>query len=347
MPDNIRIDSPALPSLREVNAQLSLLGRIPEAHPVRLLALSVARGEPLPTIQPLIDALLDPSPDRWRVRAVAAWALSRTALTPDQADGATASLMDVLEQARPERLRDRFARSLKRHLAVTFGGGALATLLIFALFVEHRYGYGGPSFFEAFWMLTAMIGVTAFPFETAASFLYDSSLDSRARAGAAVALGRLGQAECVGALSGALFDRSKRVRDAAAAALHQVLPLLEPRHFGLFGAQSIANLGRALNHADAQLVSKALGALAVVGTSHAIPFVRRAAQSGRTVRLRDAAADVLRVLEERQRTESVHATLLRATASPENPAAVLVRPSSGSASDLDELLLRAAPETDR
>jgi len=125
-----------------------------------------------------------------------------------------------------------------------------------------------------------------------------------------------------------------------------VLPLLTSEHYGLFGAESMTNLGRVLNHPDAQLVSKALSALAIVGTSHAIPAVRRALQTGRTTRLKDAARDVLAILEERQRHESRHDTLLRPTISPENPASVLVRPASSSLQPSAEVLLRTSGERD-
>ena len=82
MPDPSPDLSP--PPLAELNSHLRLLSRMPESHPVRLLALSVSRGEPIETIQPFIDALLDPSPNRWHLRAVSAWALSRAQLTAEQ-----------------------------------------------------------------------------------------------------------------------------------------------------------------------------------------------------------------------------------------------------------------------
>jgi hypothetical protein len=343
MPDNRSPDS--APPHHEVNATISLLGRIPETHPVRLLALSVARGEPIDNIQPLIDALLDPSPDRWRIRAVAAWALSRTPLSPEQNDAATASLLDVLEHARPEAWAMRLLRGIKRHAAITFGGGALATIFLFFLLDTIGRSSFPPSAIEVFWVMTAVVAICGLPIVLPASFLFDRSRDALDRAAAAEALGRLGQPESVGALSGALFDRSQRVRESAAVALNELLPHLVPEHHGMFGSQSIANLGRALNHPDAQLVSKVLAALSVVGTSHAIPFVRKAVQSGRTLRLRDAADEVLKVLEQRQRSESLQSTLLRPTISPDDPAQILVRPSiSGSLPGAAELLLRASPE---
>jgi HEAT repeat protein len=332
--------APAAPPLAEANAQVSLLGRIPESHPVRLAALSVARGEPIASIQPLIDALLDPSPDRWRVRAVAAWALSRTALTPEETDAATASLLDVLERARPERARDILFRLLKRHAALSLSAGTLAAVIVMLL-LSRPWNYNGPELPEVWAIMTCATAFMGLPLIIPASLSFDRNRDSRARVAAAEALGRLGQPESVGALSGALFDRSWRVRDAAAAALHRVLPVLTLDHYGLFGSQSIANLGRALGHPDAQLVSKALSALAAVGTSHAIPFVKRLTTSGRTLRLREAAEEVLAILERRQQSESVHATLLRPTQSPNDSAQVLVRAATNVQST-GELLLRTA-----
>jgi hypothetical protein len=73
--------------------------------------------------------------------------------------------------------------------------------------------------------------------------------------------------------------------------------------------------------------------------------VKKTAQSGRTVRLRDAAAEVLAILEQRQRSESVHATLLRPTHSLDDSAQVLVRAATNVQAN-GELLLRTAQDSE-
>jgi len=333
------------PPIEEFNAHLSLLNRIPLTHPVRHLALAVSRGEDIPTAQPFIDALLDPSPDRWNVRAVSAWALSRTNLSVEQADAATASLLDVLENARPERFGFRLLRSLKRHAGISVAASLAGTMFVLAL-LSLTQRYVQDPFFEVFFILGSMMATMALPLDIIASFLFDKSRDNHARAAAARALGVMKSPESAGVLAGALADRSRVVREEAADSLHDVLPLLTPEHYGLFGAESMQNLGRILHHPEAQLVCKSLSALAIIGTSHAIPAVRRAAQSGRTMRLREAANEVLAVLEERQRHESRHDTLLRPTLSPEDPSSILMRPASSAPQPTSEILLRITGERD-
>ncbi len=335
----------AAPPLAEVNARLPILSRIPETHPVRLLALAVGCGEPIDTIQPFIDSLLDPSPDRWHIRVISAWALSRTSLPAAQLDAATASLLDVLENARPERWRDRMLRSLKRHVGIALGGGLLGTIAFMLLQMGWGHSFYEPVF-GIFLMFSSIVLSITLPITLPASFWFDKMRDNRVRAAAASALGSLAEPESVGALAGALAHRSRHVRESAAASLHNVLPTLKPEHYGAFGSESIANLGRVLSHPDAQLVSKALAALSVIGTSHAIPFVRRAAQAGRTVRLRDSAAEVLALLEERQRHETNHGTLLRPTSSPNDPSSILMRPAGPSMQPNAEVLLRTVSDRD-
>ncbi len=107
-----------------------------------------------------------------------------------------------------------------------------------------------------------------------------------------------------------------------------------------------ANLGRALNRSDTQLVFKVLSALEKVRTSHAIPFVEKLRRDGRATRLRDAAENTLATLYARQKQEQIRDTLLRVASTPDNPQETPLRPARFTMADDPEQLLRpsSSPE---
>lgn len=317
------------PPLDEIDEVVSRLGSLAPSSPVRRAALAVMQGEPPETIQPLIAALLDPSPKRWQEREIAAWTLGRAPLHAQDRDAAVGTLLDVLEESVCEGPWQFWKR--------VAGRAALPTLLLI-LFM--RMASGGPSAEDGFLAVLFTLYCMMMAVTAVIGWNNESTNAYRVRAAAATALGNLRAPESGGALAGVLFHRDPGLRTAAALALHQVLPALTDDHYGQVGAQSVANLGRALNHSDNQLVYRVLEALKKVGTSHAIPFVERVEQRGRTIRLRDTAADVLVVLRERQRQENQRDTLLRPAPSPDNPADILLRPARDIGETDPQLLLR-------
>jgi HEAT repeat protein len=321
-------ETPHRLTLEETDAAVSEIARLPEGSVVRRTALALIRGETLETIRPLVGALADPSPKRWRERAVAAWTLGKARLGSQDTDTAVSALLEVLENGCRESLWRRYRRALGRSL-LTASCAGMAAFLLFALYLDDRFGY-----------IPLAIAAPALLLRWFHSLLNDVWCRDRVRAAAATALGHLRAPESAGTLAAVLHDGDPDVRHAAAQALHELLPTLTAGHFWLLGAQSIANLGRALSCPDGTLAFRVLEALEKVGTSHAIPFVERAARRGRTARFRDAASRVLSLLHERQSQENQRFTLLRPAEAPD--ASLLLRPARASGECDTQQLLRPA-----
>jgi hypothetical protein len=282
----------------EANTEvISLIERLKFGSPVRRIAEAIVQGTLRldENIQPLFAALANPRGRSWREREVAAWALGQIPLDAQERDAAAGMLLDILEGANREPMGQRVGRALVRGIP----------LIIFCLILDINVN-PGPIF------------TTIFPFLwIVGSLQYQKGCTNLVRARAAETLGRLRVPETVAGLATALFDRNSRVREAAAAALHEVLPTVTPNEYGLFGVNAVASLGRALNHADSLLVFKVLEALEKVGTSHAIPYVEKVAVQGRTIRLRDAAQSTLYMLQQRKQAETESQTLMRAASGPD------------------------------
>ncbi len=324
-------------TLEEVEVILSRVARLRSASPGRRLAtrtaLSLLGKPPVESVQPLVSTLHNASVSLWREREIAAWTLGRAPLSPHDRDAVSASLLGVLENAYRESGWTRAARAVMRNVAVG---------MIFAVFGFGIFDGGAP-FLGAVTMINVMIAPIVFPL----SLAYDRHLNDHVRAAAAIAVGRLSVPEAVGPLAAALFDRSASVRSAAELALHQVLPALKEEHYGRLGAESMAAVGKCLSHPDAMLVFKMLDALKVVGTGSAVPFVEKLAHSGRTMKLRDTAAEVLTVLRDRQRRENDSERLLRSTNSPTDSSGMLLRPARDTSEGDSQQLLRASLPDDQ
>ena len=322
-PDDLTIpnreQSPVQIPLEEVDQIVSRIAGMREMSATKRIALSTLssltakpQGE---AIQPLIGVLADPSLRRWKEREMAAWALGRSSLNDEEKDAAAAALMDVVENAATENPWRRASRYLIHDMAVGF---------CFVMYMAMR----DPWFFIRMPFIPALLmsSVSFLPISLPLSWLYEKTLNDRARVAAAVALCNLAIPETLGALAGALRDRNRALRVAAADALHQVLPTITADDFGKFGSQTITNLALALKYPDGRLVFKLLEALEKVGTGLAVPHVERLARSGRTTKVRDAAGRVVDILRARQHRENQSDRLLRSATSPADPSEVLLRP---------------------
>ncbi len=312
-----------------------LVASLPRHSPVRQLAEAVLgrTHQALDSVQPLFIALSHAAGRSWKEQLVAAWLLGQVPLTPQEQDAAANMLLDILG-SRPRR---RLVRGMKQGMVRAYGL-VLPVFLVVALFSPEL----PPDFLVHFLVLSTVASAClSLPL---ALWEWERSADhtNRLRAMAARTLGRLHVPESVGELAGAAFDRSPGVREAAAAALHEALPTLTDAHYGMFGAQSVENLGKVLSHPNSLLVSQTLDALRKVGTSHALPYVEQVAAQGRTVRLRDKADEVLGVLRVRQQQEAEAQTLLRAGIAPPIPAQHLLRPAQGVGNTEPQQLLRAS-----
>jgi hypothetical protein len=320
-------------SFSEAQQAEKTIRRLKRGNPVRKLARNVMNRRPIGEVQPLFESLADTSRPAGE-REIAAWTLGWTPLDAEQQTHAATLLRDVLEgEQAPDPTRGQ--RILKRTLAVSLPVTFLFLLwILHLLWIRHLDPYGfrfsyqfsywyryyaqraWPMLWQACLSITALALVPTVP----VSLLLDRKCNNRVRAAAAVALGRLQSVEAIGALTTALYDRSASVRRAAVSALKNILPLLTNAHYGQLGVQVIPNLCRALQHGDELLVLHVLSALELIGDGQATRPVEQMVRSGRTERLRNLAARVLPMLQERQRQEKASQMLLRA-ATPVAPGA--------------------------
>jgi hypothetical protein len=319
----------------------TLLDKINPHSPVRRIAETLLSGtyDPLSGVDPLFTTLTASSGRPWRERVVAAWALGRVPLSPQERAAATDMLMDALERDRHHSFWSTFRSGLIGGYGTCLAFGFLA-VAITILTANHRH-YNLIEVFLEFAAVAALVTSPAILASSAAMAWHLSRKHNSLRAAAAESLGRLAAPEALGALAGALFDNSARVREATATALHAVLPSITEEHDGLLGAASMIALGRALKHDDTLLVRKLLTTLGKIGTSHALPYVKQAAEDSRMTRVRDAARDTLEIMQERQLREKEAQTLIRPSYAIPSTPVELLRPAHGNTSDDPFQLLRA------
>jgi hypothetical protein len=326
---------PVKPTAQEIDDILPLIARLPRGSQIRPLAVDLVRGESPATLQPFVASLNDGHGRRWRERAVSAWALGRAALSEDDKAAAAGTLMEDIEGQHPEPLLQRILRGAFITSGVIFTGLFIALIL-----------FGVPNDADEIFIPLFVMHLLGLPIGIASSFQVDKNGNDRVRAEAARGLGHLDAPDGIGALAQALFDGSPLVRDTAAQALIRVLPLLTHADYGRFGAEAVTHLANALYHKDNQLVFRVLDALEKVGTSQAIPFVERMAKHGRTIRLRDAARDVLNTLYARKDREAHKDTLLRSSVADDQPA-FLLRPARTDDTAEVQALLRPSLSEER
>ena len=315
-------------SFAEAQRAEKTIRRLKRGNPVRKLARDVMNRRVVGDARPLFASLTDTARPA-QEREIAAWTLGWTPLDTEQQVHAAALLRDVLEgEQAPDPMR--WQRILRRTLALS---APLIFLLLLQLQYHHPYtfhfsyllgsGYYARAARPIFVQICLGISLLVLLPTAPTSLLLDRRRNNRVRAAAAMALGRLQSVEAVGALTTALYDRSATVRRAATAALKNILPLLSEAHYGQLGVQVIPNLCRALQQNDEMLVLHVLSALEQVGDGRAVRPIEQMVKSGRTERLRNLAARVLPILQERQQQEKASKMLLRA-ATPLAPGAEML-----------------------
>ncbi len=310
------------PSPAEAQEIYDIARRLDLHSPLRLIAeeLLAEPGARPAQIEPLFSALTNARSLRWRQRSVAAWCLGRAELEPIEREAAAGTLLRVLEGTTAETSSSRWGRAWLRYLCT----------VPVAMPLDVQFN-SGPVFMML--LLPIVLGVSVW---------HDTRANNTVGAMAAAALGRLRAPESVGALARALRSRSPRIREAAASALHEVLPALGQEHLGLYDRTEITHLAQALQNPDNLLVFKVLEALEKVGTSAAIPHVEALLGGARMARTKEMAVRTLDVLRERQKLEQQGKTLLRAVGAPSAPSEILVRPGQGAPDTASEVVLRVA-----
>jgi hypothetical protein len=336
----------------EENAMRALLRRLQRNRALQEAVRACLAPESLPTkaFHCLLAALEQPLDNRWRERTVAAWALGRANLSPEQATAAANALRDVVEyRLAPESwlARKRVGRAFLRLLPV------LIPLFLLAM---HGLGIGLDSGLWQWIIMFIMILIGVPSLQTpilllmVPSIRFDERRSNRARAAALMTLERLCLPETIGTPAWAIFDKDRQVRKAAESALNAILPTLTPEHYGRLDAEAIPNLCRIIDKeaqvfrdtAGEELVYRTLEALGKVGDGSAVPYVQRLAQTGRTTRIQELATRILPTLEERQRQEQAREMLLRGASMPVAAGETLLRPVVDTfEQESGETLLRA------
>jgi hypothetical protein len=130
---------------------------------------------------------------------------------------------------------------------------------------------------------------------------------------------------------------------------------LVPEDHGTHAGETVPALCRALSRAaanayDDRAAPAILQALAIIGDGRAIGAVERAARKARRGEIREAAASLLPILQQRAAESQAPSQLLRASSATVGGEKVLLRAASGSTeADGPAVLLRASkgPEGER
>src|SRR5437764_1973807 len=215
-----------------------VLGVRQHRNPVGRLLYAIQRGErpELDDIGPILRELRNNKHFSSSTREMAAWALTRAVLTPDQQQDALAALKDTLENRYP---RDHFKlfRALVRPATIT----APLTML-FGISVGLMPWWQSILLMPLFALI---LHIVLLPLLLPVFQAIAISHGNRVRASCALALGELGSVENAGPLARALRDRSRHVRRAARDALMIRLPQLTTDHYGRLEMDIVPNLSRA------------------------------------------------------------------------------------------------------
>lgn len=322
------------PGLTEDMATMEALARsLRRSSPVRDFAMNALAGTPSSNVQPLLDALAESSPRRWKERGVAAWLLGKLPLQPEQSQAAMQHLCEVVGTRqsntgihRAKRTGRRTARALS---VAAIAGLAVTSWVFFMIGSVHDnvLCHGLLYALFSFCMGVVFYAVLLTPLVMPVSIACDKRRINRVRAAAATALGRRPYRQCVGVLARAALDKNRQVREAADTALRATLPTLAPEHNGQTSADEVADLCRLMFRVDEPLALQILGALSKVGDSSAISPVGRLTQRGCTHRVRETAAALLPLLYQREEEENASRMLLRASSATPSGPDVLLRPA--------------------
>lgn len=310
----------------------------------------------------LLSLLRDPAPSAWRERILCAWLLGHSPLTTNQKHEAAIELGNVLQNRQVGR-RERYRANLRDVARQTVPLAALLTLLA-ELQIASSFWYPGSSihipyafytypllgFLVSFFSIGVFWYCLLYPFLFPLVTARNMARSNRVRGATALALGRLRAPEGVEALACATLDVSPHVRAIAEPALHLSLPTLVNEHYGQLGPFAVPALCHLLEHKKERLfayhvrterlVLQILYALGKIGTGQAVPSVEKVAQDGWTAGVREAAQQILPVLQERKRQENDPHILLRASALPQSGDHLLRAASSALHAAAPQQLLR-------
>ena len=291
------------------------------------------RHLPAQTLHALLTMLEGPFESRWEERTVAAWALGLADLTARQREMVSVTLSGILRRRpfvrrlRPDQQIDPVLVWLACCVSLWLGLNSVfhPTLNKVTLSPTSLLFCGG------------IIGLFCCRFLSLSLKAWVSIRDSRLRATAATALGRLGSVSSVALLARAALEPNARVRHAAEPALCACLANLTPQHIGQLEVDVVPNLCRLLEGARAlmnqnsaraeTLALDVLHALEKIGDGQAAPTVRKMINTGWTAPVNHAAKRLLPLLRARQQQETDQRGLLRGATMPPSAPNTLLRPT--------------------
>src|SRR5579871_5348605 len=293
-----------------------LLRRLRADYPVHTIAerLLSSDDRQLEDIQPLLAALENTSPSRWRERLIAAWALRHACLDPQQQAEASPQLCRLLS-GRSQASQRSYAGILRTLIA-----SALLSAVICWKIVSPGYFFGGGdafwirwvTFLLAYMVFTLFFAVHMSPLLIPLFTSMDARHETQVRVMAASSLQRLRDPLSVGMLAVVLYDNNPRVAHAARQAFQAALRTLSTDHIGQLPPGTIYCLCRVLTRdKEDQLVLEVLKALGKVGDGSALPTVEWVAHNRKPVA--HMAERLIPVLQERRQRETTFMTLLRPT----------------------------------
>ncbi len=315
-----------------------LMKRIPRRSPLRRL-IDAATGEFLRPNEaaPALCAVLNTTPEyRWRERLVAAIALRYAPIRLEEESATVLALGKALQTNYMGRVSVATFRFMICFVA------AFAALLVSALLYEST---GLLLIIGAIFLAISAFLLLSSPFVLVIAPLLDADYNRRVQLTTAETLARLQFAESAGILAKASRGR-KRLADVTRNALVQLLPTLTEAHYGRLPADATPELSALLFDADTSepLISLTIEALGKVGDGRAVEPVQKFAQTARTPKLREMAADILPILIARREQENAAGTLLRHSSAPPVAASELLRAASAIAATPPEMLLRPSSE---
>ena len=339
---------PSHPDAMEAGADIAALVRsLKPDSPVRALALELMAGLEVPTHQPLLDALADVEPKRWRECAVAAWAAGHSAnQDPVQQKTIMLRLCQILAKEEMQVRRPLLNRMLKRGMSAapaSLAIGALITGGFLAFSLSNGYQIeAGVRFLIAGALGSLFYGVLTSPIALGMLAGYDRQRIDKVRAAAAEALGNLKSPDSLDVLAVAAAGRGRELRTSAQDALLKVLPAITSEHYGLQLSETMRCLCQVLRDADAPLALAILSAMHHIGDATAIQTVTRLISRGQTAQVRQAAALLLPILLQRMEQENAPGVLLRASQSNATSPHTLLRATISHPEQDGQELLRAA-----
>jgi hypothetical protein len=301
---------------------LKVIRRINEGHPLRQLADLVLR-DPRAFIanpQPVLRAFSHKHSTRRRV--VASWLIVHANWSDSQRHSLSEMLSGSVERAiAPTKL----GYTTKMQVSAVIAGCSI----VYSLCLGANPLLLLPAGIGVFWLLSLLpVGADRNTIEQLCPPVIG-------------ALGNLGQPASLPTIADAYMHDPLRI--VAAAAVAKVTARLRPEDYGTLPSRTVPALCRILPKADSQTALVILRALTIIGDERAIRAVGSLAGTTQSREIREAAANVLAILQQRAAESQASSVLLRSSsASADEKRALLRAATLGACADPPELMVRAS-----